>query len=187
MFESDECAADGVLLVMGAVYMSAHQPAHVHMPRPKYTGEELFQLLHGRWMHPATSVLAATCDPAITVGHDFQNIPKRDIVNVCKKGCQICTSFFMVQRPKGGPTERPADAPPVGVLDSFGPVAEPAVYFGYRYANNVIHAASGVVVTEGSVPYDPQTNGAAASPASIKRRERTPAWISKIGRRPDFL
>ena len=133
-----------------ALMFKGYAPTHVHMQQPKYTAQELYQLLHCRHMHPALEVLDHTCNHKLTVGHDWAKIPKDTLKVACKHGCSVCNAMFIVQHQKGGPTARPPDTEPVGVMDSFGPLAVPTVYHNYRYFNSVVHVQSGWILTEGS-------------------------------------
>ena len=101
-------------------------------------------------MHPSQAVMVATHDKAITVGHDFNKISTATLHECAKIGCSICNSHFAKMAPKGKETPRPEADKPVGVMDSFGPVAKPSIHHGYTYASSVVLANGGFITTHGS-------------------------------------
>jgi hypothetical protein len=135
---------DGVLL------FKKHAPSHVHMAAAKFTPVELLRLLHVRLGHPSNAVLRATCQPKISVGHDFPRITQQAFDEFCKLGCSVCNKVFAKATPRNKSESKRDDELPLMLMDSFGPVRVPSVYHNYKYANTLLHGQSRYVYTEGA-------------------------------------
>ena len=138
MYLDDDEPNNGVLM------LTAGATSHVGMGKPSFSERELWQLLHARRMHCSNAQLIASHDPKLSVGHSFAKISRKTIMEACKEGCSTCNAMFAQPTPRNKAlSSKPPPELPAAMMDSFGPVRTPSVYFGYLSANTIVHVQSG--------------------------------------------